>query len=100
MPTVKTSPSRASPLSNHADQNCRVEKPMKRSLSLLLSTWALLSPPPIWAQADKAREEAPVHNELRKVRDGIDEAFKKRDFDRLVSFMHPDVVITWQNAEV
>jgi ketosteroid isomerase-like protein len=52
------------------------------------------------AQTKQPPAEDPVHDELRAVRDGVVDAFNKRDIDRLLGYMHPNVVITWQNAEV
>jgi ketosteroid isomerase-like protein len=34
------------------------------------------------------------------MREGLVDAFNRQDLDRLLSFLSPDVVITWQNAEV
>ena len=38
--------------------------------------------------------------EISKLRDELVDAYNKRDIDRLLSHLHPDVVVTWQNAEV
>jgi ketosteroid isomerase-like protein len=67
------------------------------TLSLLL---AALLPAAAAAQPEKQPAEDPAHDQLRAVRDGVVDAFNKRDIERLVGYMHPDVVITWQNAEV
>jgi ketosteroid isomerase-like protein len=68
------------------------------------SIWVLISAcsavTSISAQTKQPQPEDPVHNELRAVRDGVVDAFNKRDIDRLLGYMHPNVVITWQNAEV
>lgn len=45
-------------------------------------------------------KEDPVHNELRALRDGVLDAFNKRDIDRLLTYVHKDAVVTWQNGEV
>jgi ketosteroid isomerase-like protein len=63
-------------------------------------TAALLAGTPLIAQTGAQPAEDPIHSELRAVRDAAVDAFNKRDIDRLLSSMHPDVVITWQNAEV
>jgi ketosteroid isomerase-like protein len=34
------------------------------------------------------------------MRDGLVDAFNKRDVDRVLSYLHPDIVVTWQNGEV
>lgn len=44
--------------------------------------------------------EDPVHNELRALRTEIVDAISKGDIDRIIPHLHPNVVITWQNAEV
>ena len=63
---------------------------------LTLSLGGLLS-----AQEPKpAPPEDPVHNELRAMRDAAIEAFNKGDIDRLLTFVHKNAVLTWQNAEV
>ena len=47
-----------------------------------------------------APPEDPVHEELRALRDGVLDAFNKSDLERLLTFVHKDAVLTWQNAEV
>ena len=44
--------------------------------------------------------EDPAHNELRALRDGMLDAIKKADIERQLAYLHPNVVVTWQNAEV
>jgi ketosteroid isomerase-like protein len=44
--------------------------------------------------------EDPLHAELRLLRDDLVDAVNKRDVPRLLKHLHPDVVVTWQNAEV
>jgi ketosteroid isomerase-like protein len=44
--------------------------------------------------------EDPAHGELRALRDGLLEAVNKKDVTALLRLLHPDVVVTWQNAEV
>jgi ketosteroid isomerase-like protein len=44
--------------------------------------------------------EDPSHAELRLLRDDLVDAVNKRDVPRLLKHLHPDVVVTWQNAEV
>lgn len=50
--------------------------------------------------AVEASKEDPVHNELRALRDGILKAVNAQDMDKLLADVHPDVVATWQDAEV
>src|SRR5262245_46224871 len=44
--------------------------------------------------------EDPAHAELRVLRDGLVDAVNKKDVEALLRHLHPDVVVTWQNAEV
>ena len=44
--------------------------------------------------------EDPAHAELRALRDGLLDAVNKKDVSALLRLLHPDVVVTWQNAEV
>ena len=44
--------------------------------------------------------EDPAHAELRTLRDALVDAVNKKDVDALLRQLHPDVVVTWQNAEV
>ena len=44
--------------------------------------------------------EDPAHAELRALRDELVDAVNQRDMPRLLRHLHPDVVVTWQNAEV
>jgi ketosteroid isomerase-like protein len=53
---------------------------------------------PVSSQAPP-KDEA-VHNELRALRDGLLDAMNKGDIERELSYMHPNVVVTWHNAEV
>ena len=52
------------------------------------------------AQSQPAVAEDPAHAELRALRDSLVDAVNKRDLTRLLSHLHPDVVVTWQDAEV
>ncbi len=45
-------------------------------------------------------EEDPAHNELRAVRDGLLAGMNSGDIDAQLAFLHPNVVVTWHNAEV
>jgi ketosteroid isomerase-like protein len=73
------------------------------------AAWAILAV--LWAAAAcHAQEESaegaepasenPIHNELRALRDEAVDAFKKKDIDRLLACLHPNVVGVFQNAEV
>ena len=54
----------------------------------------------IGAGAGSQPVEDPAHAELRALRDGLLDAVNKKDVDALLRLLHPDVVVTWQNAEV
>ncbi|HVT57031.1 MAG TPA: nuclear transport factor 2 family protein [Thermoanaerobaculia bacterium] len=43
---------------------------------------------------------AAVHDELRAFRDGLLDAVNKGDLERELAYFHPNVVVTWHNAEV
>ena len=64
------------------------------------STWlalilTLTLAPAAWAQA-----EDPAHAELRALRADVLDAITTGDIDRVLTFLHPTVVVTWQNGEV
>src|SRR6185503_13619553 len=44
--------------------------------------------------------EDPAHNELRALREGMLDAIRKGDIEKQLGYLHPNVVVTWQNAEV
>lgn len=70
---------------------------MKRLGPMLLACGLLLCTPP-WQLAGAADD--PVHDELRALRAQLMDAIIKGDFDATARHVHPNVVITWQNAEV
>jgi ketosteroid isomerase-like protein len=41
-----------------------------------------------------------MHEELRVLRDGLIKATNESNIDALLAHLHPNVVVTWQNAEV
>jgi ketosteroid isomerase-like protein len=70
---------------------------MNRLASLFLLTTSLvlgLASSPVTAAED------PAHNELRALRTQVIEAITKGDNDTVMQHVHPNVVVTWQNAEV
>jgi uncharacterized protein (TIGR02246 family) len=70
---------------------------MRRGIALaLLCAWAA----PLTAQEGKPAKEDPVHDELRALRREVTDAVNKNDLDRLLTYLDPDVVVTWQNGEV
>lgn len=44
--------------------------------------------------------EEPEHEELRKLRTEVVEAITRGDIDSVLSHLHPDAVITWQDNQV
>jgi ketosteroid isomerase-like protein len=44
-------------------------------------------------------QEDPIHGQLRALRDGMFQAYEKRDVDKLLSYLEPGVVVTWQNGD-
>ena len=53
----------------------------------------------LFTLAARAQED-PAHNELRAVRDGLLAGMNSGDIDAQLAFLHPNVVVTWHNAEV
>ena len=70
---------------------------MKKLISILM--FLSLAALPVSSQAPPPKDEA-VHSELRALRDGLIDAMNKGDIDRELAYMHPNVVVTWHNAEV
>jgi ketosteroid isomerase-like protein len=54
---------------------------------------------PPQTQVSAVNDEA-VHNELRAVRDGLVDAMNKGDIERELTYLAPNVVVTWHNAQV
>jgi ketosteroid isomerase-like protein len=48
----------------------------------------------------RAQSTDTAHAQLRALRDDLLDAVNKRDMNRVLRHLHPDVVVTWQNAEV
>ena len=67
-----------------------------KCLACLSLLFLLAGPSSVAAQPP----EDPAHAQLRALRDDLVDAMNKRDLNRLLSHLHPDVVVTWQNAEV
>jgi uncharacterized protein (TIGR02246 family) len=55
---------------------------------------------PLAAQEKAALPEDPAHAQLRALKKDVEDAFNKRDIEKLISYMTPDVVVTWQNGDV
>jgi ketosteroid isomerase-like protein len=67
-----------------------------KCLAYVVTLAVLAVPMPASAQ----QTEDPAHAQLRALRDDLVDAMNKRDMNRLLGHLHPDVVVTWQNAEV
>ena len=61
--------------------------------SLLLALIARSQPAPVPAPLDATAA-------ITALRTGLVDSFVKGDIDRLLTYLHPDVVVTWQNGEV
>lgn len=70
---------------------------MRRMLLALTLSAALPSPA---AAATTVGAESPEHVALRQLKDELLTAANKLDMDGILKHLHPNVVITWQNAEV
>jgi len=66
------------------------------SIAVLL---LLGSTTPAWSQTPPSPDE-PIHDELRALRDGLLAAMRQGDVERELTYLHPNVVVTWHNAEV
>jgi hypothetical protein len=74
---------------------------MKRQLlSLALASGVIFSTPALRAQGVTASPDDAAHQELRAIKDAVLTAFNNRDYDGFLRNLHPNVVATWQNAEV
>jgi ketosteroid isomerase-like protein len=47
-----------------------------------------------------AEENIQLHNELREFKQSLEKALNEENIEALSSFLHPNVVVTWQNTEV
>jgi uncharacterized protein (TIGR02246 family) len=64
---------------------------MKKLLFVILASLLTLT---VQAQED------PAHQELRALRDGLLAGMNKGDIEAQLPYLHPNVVVTWHNAEV
>jgi ketosteroid isomerase-like protein len=69
---------------------------MKKCLAVLALGCSLL----VSVVAAQNAPEDPVHSELRALRVELVDAVSKGDIDSVLNHLSPDVVVTWQNAEV
>jgi ketosteroid isomerase-like protein len=70
---------------------------MKASIAVLLLSG--LAAVPVSSQTQPPAED-PAHNELRALRDGLLDAMNKGDVERELTYLHPNVVVTWHDATV
>ena len=74
---------------------------MKRPrLPAITATIVLMAVLTVVASPLARAEEDPVHDELRALRASVIEAINKGDIDGTIQYVHPEVVVTWQNNEV
>ena len=55
---------------------------------------------PAFAQSTPPPTDEATHQQLRTLLAGMKDAINKGDIDRELTFLHPNVVVTWHNAEV
>jgi ketosteroid isomerase-like protein len=55
---------------------------------------------PLLAQTTQTVTDPDPLKAIASLREQLIDSFNKRDIDRLVSYLDPDVVVTWQNGEV
>lgn len=68
---------------------------MKRQLIALLLSLLTLQ-----AQDETATVPASNdHEQLRQLRMNMIEAIEARDVDKMLNYVHPDIIVTWQNGE-
>ena len=73
---------------------------MKPLAALLALTFLTTTPLPAQDAKPAPAAEDPAHQELRALRDGLLDAMNKSDLEKMLTYLHPNVVITYQNAEV
>ncbi|HVE12703.1 MAG TPA: nuclear transport factor 2 family protein [Elusimicrobiota bacterium] len=70
---------------------------IKTTAAVLAVAFGLAAAP---QTARAAAPENPAHEQLRAVREGVLEAVNKGDMKAAASFLHPNAVVTWQDARV
>ena len=77
---------------------------MSRRVLLLTALLTVMPSIPGWAQqpepASNQNPQSETHNALRALKKRLVDAMNKNDIDGMLAELHPNVVITWQNAEV
>lgn len=69
----------------------------KTFLAILMLVFGAAAP--VWSQTSPANDEA-THAQLRALRDNLMSAMNQGDIERQLPYLHPNVVVTWHNAEV
>ena len=74
------------------------------ALFMLFAGVSRTQPAPTAASASAASAapavEDPAHNELRALRAGLMAAVKSDDIEKTLTYLHPDIAVTWHNAEI
>ena len=65
---------------------------MIRSLSILFLSCTILT-------AQESASEDPAHQQLRDLRSEVITAIESRDIDKMMVYVHPEIVTTWQDGE-
>lgn len=68
---------------------------MLLAVSLTIASLGLL---PSAAGAQDTAED-PIHGQLRSLRDSMFQAYEKRDVDKLLTYLEPEAIVTWQNGD-
>ncbi len=73
---------------------------MTRLLALLLILLLAARLPAQTASAPATEPDKKSVDDIGALRAGLVDAFNKKDIDKLLTYLHPDVIVTWQNGEV
>jgi uncharacterized protein (TIGR02246 family) len=67
---------------------------------LFVTAWLILTPVQAQEKGAGTAQEDPAHEELRRMKRQLVEASNKGDFDRVLTLLDQNVIVTWQNGEV
>jgi ketosteroid isomerase-like protein len=70
---------------------------MKTMIAVWLFLWTVALPA---QQPTASPSDEVTHNQLRALLAGMKDAINKGDVERELTYLHPNVVVTWHNAEV
>jgi uncharacterized protein (TIGR02246 family) len=73
---------------------------MRRKGLLAVIAWLVLAPIQAQEKGAGPAMEDPAHEELRAMKRQLVEASNKGDFDRVLTLLDQNVIVTWQNGEV